>query len=240
MKKNNKGFTLVELLAVIIIMGVLVSFSIPTIMRFMNSSKDKFYIQDTNKLISIAEYKINSNSIKIEKPDPGNCIVLSYNYLNDGSINNPPGKGSYFDSASFVVVKNNSGKMDYSAALIEELKDGGYSGVMLSNSNMITSNSMSSGRKVVDNYDIEKMLYLNNDMCVNSCVKTFTEKHNGSNNLTEEEKEEILNNCNRNVCIDASEVSRCEDSNILSPCKINEYLGINNYVQEIEKIYIED
>ena len=94
MRKNKKGFTLVELLAVIIILGILVVFSIPLMMRYINYSKSKTYIQDANKLISVAEYKISSNSLKIEKPDPGNCIVLSYDYLNDGSIDNPPGKGS--------------------------------------------------------------------------------------------------------------------------------------------------
>ena len=145
MRKNKKGFTLVELLAVIIILGILVGFSVPIIMKNINFSKNKSYTQDASKLISIAEYKINSNSLKIEKPDPGNCIVLSYDYLNDGSINNPPGKGSYLGSASFVVVKNNSGKFDYSAALIEEAKDGGYSGVRLSHLDRISNNSIISG-----------------------------------------------------------------------------------------------
>ena len=246
MRKNKKGFTLVELLAVIIILGILVGFSVPIIMKNINFSKNKSYTQDASKLISIAEYKINSNSLKIEKPDPGNCIVLSYDYLNDGSINNPPGKGSYLGSASFVVVKNNSGKFDYSAALIEEAKDGGYSGVRLSHLDRISNNSIISGTKVVDSYDMKDLLYIDNDMCMNSCIKTNTEsklkekKKNGVEALTDSEKEEIRNNCDNNICIDSSEVTKCEDSNILSSCKVNEYLDRNNYVQNIEKIYTQD
>ena len=69
MKKNSKGFTLVELLAVIVILGILVVFSIPLMLKYINYSKSKTYIMDANKLISIAEYKINSNSLKIEKPN---------------------------------------------------------------------------------------------------------------------------------------------------------------------------
>ena len=70
MRKNRKGFTLVELLAVIVILGLLVALSFPLMMKYINYSKSKTYIQDANKLVSVAEYKINSNSLKIEKPDP--------------------------------------------------------------------------------------------------------------------------------------------------------------------------
>ena len=55
MRKNKKGFTLVELLAVIVILGILVVFTIPLMLKYINYSKRKSYIQDTKKLISIAE-----------------------------------------------------------------------------------------------------------------------------------------------------------------------------------------
>ena len=95
----------------------------PTFVTQQNNIASSNYIQDANKLVSVAEYKINSNSLKIEKPDPDNCIILSYDYLNDGSIKNPPGKGTYLGSTSYVVVKNDGGKLDYSVALIEEAKE---------------------------------------------------------------------------------------------------------------------
>ena len=169
MRKNRKGFTLVELLAVIVILGLLVALSFPLMMKYINYSKSKTYIQDANKLVSVAEYKINSNSLKIEKPDPDNCIILSYDYLNDGSIKNPPGKGTYLGSTSYVVVKNDGGKLDYSVALIEEAKDGGYSGVKLSSLNQING---AFGFSRVDGYKEENLVYINKELCTESCINT--------------------------------------------------------------------
>ena len=241
MRKNKKGFTLVELLAVIIILGILVVFSIPLMMRYINYSKSKTYIQDANKLISVAEYKISSNSLKIEKPDPGNCIVLSYDYLNDGSIDNPPGKGSYLGSASYVVVKNSSsGKLEYSAALIEEAKDGGYSGLMLSSPSQMNNTF---GFSRVDSYDRNDLTYINDELCRDSCVNTDSKRkleekekeakrHRESTDdisLSAEEVDEIKENC-KNECASAKMVSRQT---------INTDLG-SDYVSSIEKIYTED
>ena len=36
------------------------------------------------------------------------------------SFDNPPNKGEYLRYSSFVVVKNDHGKMEYSALLVEE------------------------------------------------------------------------------------------------------------------------
>ena len=241
MKKNSKGFTLVELLAVIVILGILVVFSIPLMLKYINYSKSKTYIMDANKLISIAEYKINSNSLKIEKPDPGNCIVLSYDYLNDGSIKNPPGKGSYLSSASYVVVKNStSGKLEYSAALIEEVDGGGYSGLILSSPSQMNTTF---GFSRVDNYDRDELIYINDELCEDSCINTgsrgkLEEKKKGTKknrgevenvSLSTDEVEEIKNNCK----------SDCSEYKMLSRETINENIG-SEYVNSIEKIYTED
>ena len=40
MKKNNKGFTLVELLAALVILGVLAVLALPTVVNMMGNSRD--------------------------------------------------------------------------------------------------------------------------------------------------------------------------------------------------------
>ena len=40
---NNKGFTLVELLTVIVIIGLLIAISIPATSKIMKASKEKAY-----------------------------------------------------------------------------------------------------------------------------------------------------------------------------------------------------
>ena len=81
--KNKKGFTLVELLAAIVILGLLITFAFPTITRMVFKSREKIYIADAQKLVAQAEYRLRANNSEIEKPDPGNCIVLSLLYLDN-------------------------------------------------------------------------------------------------------------------------------------------------------------
>ena len=242
MRKNRKGFTLVELLAVIVILGLLVALSVPLMMKYINYSKSKTYIQDANKLVSVAEYKINSNSLKIEKPDPDNCIILSYDYLNDGSIKNPPGKGTYLGSTSYVVVKNDGGKLDYSVALIEEAKDGGYSGVKLSSLNQING---AFGFSRVDGYKEENLVYINKELCTESCINTNSREKLAEKKKDAKKRRESVDNVN----LDSEEVAvikdscntKCESATMLNSDIINEYVANGGeYIKNIEKIYTED
>lgn len=129
---NKKGFTLVELLAVIVILGVIMVFGIPLLINLLSNSRNKIYVEDAKKLISKAEYKMKSSSSYIEKPDPGDCIIISLLYLDDGEFDNPPNDGEYLKENSFVVVKNTGTKMEYAVMLVEHTKKKGYIGVGLS------------------------------------------------------------------------------------------------------------
>lgn len=140
MKKNNKGFTLVELLAALVILGVLSMLALPTVVNLLGNSRDKLYITDAKKLISQAEYKFRVASSEIEKPDDGDCLILSMVYLDNSDFDNPPNNGEYVREASYVVVKNNNGNFEFSVELVEEVEKGVFKGVELSkDSNLSTS-----------------------------------------------------------------------------------------------------
>ena len=143
MKKNNYGFTMVELLAAIVILGILSTLAIPAIMGVVHRGKNKIYVSDALKLISIAEMEIRMKSDYIKKPDDGKCIVLSMHYLNPSELDSPPNGGKYMEYYSYVVVKNNGGELEYSAFLVEKLPNNHYMGVKLSKkSSLLASNAV--------------------------------------------------------------------------------------------------
>ena len=139
--KNNKGFTLIELLAVVVILAILMSISIPIIFSLLDKSKSKMYVSDAKKLISKAEYKLRASSSHIEKPNEGDCIIISLRSLDSSTFDNPPNRGEYDRDSSFVLVKNINGNLEYSASIVEKFKGGGYKGVELSTYKELTSDS---------------------------------------------------------------------------------------------------
>ena len=64
MKKKKKGFTLVELLATITILGILLGIAIPSVMGYMNRGKDTYYHSlEDSVLNSARDYLIDYRSL---------------------------------------------------------------------------------------------------------------------------------------------------------------------------------
>ncbi len=59
--KNQKGFTLVELLAVIVILGIIAAIAIPSIGAIIDNSKKDAHIANAEMLVSAARLAIASN-----------------------------------------------------------------------------------------------------------------------------------------------------------------------------------
>ena len=108
-KLNNKGFSMVELLAVIVILGLMMGIAIPNIMGIIKKQKQSTYLEDAKKMISRAEYMVRSNT-EVKKPANNNCIVMTLGYLDNGEFNSPPYGGAYFSYLSYVLIKNVNGK----------------------------------------------------------------------------------------------------------------------------------
>lgn len=131
---NQKGFTLVELLATLLIIGVVMGITIPNVTGIFNQGKITTYAEDAKKMRTSAEYMFRGNN-EITKPVENNeCIVVSLKYLNNEEYKAPYG-GKYLDNKSFVVIRKvNTAtvkKYYYYVQLIEQLPDGGYRGFQL-------------------------------------------------------------------------------------------------------------
>ena len=48
-KKNSNGFTLVELLATMVILGILMAIALPNVVGVLNNNRNKTYVADAKK-----------------------------------------------------------------------------------------------------------------------------------------------------------------------------------------------
>lgn len=93
-KQKKKGFTLVELLAALVILGLLTMIAAPNILGILQNTKLNTYARDAEKLVTTAEYKFRSDT-SVTKPANGKCIIMNMKYLGSGEFKSAPFGGSY-------------------------------------------------------------------------------------------------------------------------------------------------
>ena len=140
--KNNKGFTLIEVLASIIILGVVSVVAVPRIFDYITSSRESIYVQDARKMIAQAQYRMSASSTEIEKPSDKEVVVFTLNYLAQNDFHNAPNGGKYMFDTSFVIVTYSSTdkQYHYAAMLVEKISEKDYKGVKLSTEELINTN----------------------------------------------------------------------------------------------------
>ncbi len=145
MKKNlnNKGFTLIEVLAVIVILSILMAIMVPSVGNIMKKNKEDNYQNLKDSIISAAKIYISDNRYQITV---GNCddsnkadidsinnktlnsSQLPISFLvdagnlkttSDGKIVNPKDKKNLNLNSSYVVVKYQCDKKEYEYQLKE-------------------------------------------------------------------------------------------------------------------------
>ena len=127
--KNNKGFTLVELLAMLVVLGILMAVTVPNITGILNNQKVNGIKQDVVKMVDTAKIKVAKDD-SIPKPKNEQVVIFSLNYLdvNDDLVNGPNG-GYYHPYESFVAYKRENKQYKYYVRLVEVLSDGKYYGL---------------------------------------------------------------------------------------------------------------
>lgn len=119
MINNEKGFTLVELLATMAILATLMLIAIPNVIGIVQRNKNKTYIEDAKKLETLAAYKVRSNPTDL-KPANGASYCFLLPFLDKSNeLSEPPNGGEYDKTKSYVIVKNNGGSLEYKVQLVE-------------------------------------------------------------------------------------------------------------------------
>ena len=106
MKKNRKGFTLVELLAVIVIISILVGLVVSSVSRYKNKAEEKEKKILRQNIISIF------NNYRIEILEEGKVIKQKVNYkisdMDSDAIINYNGKKCNFGTSHISYTKKSS------------------------------------------------------------------------------------------------------------------------------------
>ncbi|MBB6445866.1 type II secretion system protein [Bacillus benzoevorans] len=136
--KNQKGMTLIELLAVIVILGIIAAIAIPSIGGLIDNSRKDAHVANAQQMISAAKMAVSSDNGVF--PKVNTKVYLSLDYLEkkgymetlkdpDGGLTATDGyargtavaaDGTYTGAKeeSYVEVANTAGKLSYSVALV--------------------------------------------------------------------------------------------------------------------------
>jgi type IV pilus assembly protein PilA len=108
---NKKGFSLVELLAVIVILSIIALIAYPIIGNTINNSKKKVQKEQYNRILGAAKNWVTANSISANR-----CItideLMNGGYLEKGNIEDPV-TGGYMNGAFNITWNDGTNQYTY-------------------------------------------------------------------------------------------------------------------------------
>lgn len=131
--KNSKGFTLVELLAVIVILGIIAGIAVPSIGNIIDNSKKDAHIANAKQMVEASRLMVANEGITIDttgvtvyaldkagtvtthEPNEGTFHLIDGGYLE--SLPSDPDGGAYKDAKVKIAKNSTTGNIEYSVQL---------------------------------------------------------------------------------------------------------------------------
>ena len=142
---NKKGFTLVELLAVIVILSIILVIAVPSVNRYIKQSKEKAYNTQISTIIEAAQAYASANSGLLPRKEEFVVKITLGQLKSSGLIKEEvknPNDDKYFDDALTIEIKKKGETYNYD--IVESTittRDGEKSPIInLNGSPMVTYN----------------------------------------------------------------------------------------------------
>ncbi|RXS86217.1 prepilin-type N-terminal cleavage/methylation domain-containing protein [Geobacillus zalihae] len=156
MLKNERGLTLIELLAVIVILGIVAAIAIPAIGGLIDNSKKDAHVSNAQQMINAAKIAVTADKDLI--PANGKYTLVTLEYLEDKgyleTVKDPDGGTNSYEKGtgaqqmqtglssdpkadySYVLIKNNNNKLSYFVKLINNERGVHNSGAAVEEQNL--------------------------------------------------------------------------------------------------------
>lgn len=130
---------MIELLATIVVLGILMGVAVPTVMSILNDSRNRTYVDDSIRMTATFDAELRKDNM-MPIPAVGSCIMMNLTYIDNNTFNDAPYDGEYDRLLSFVVARRATlSEYKYYPRLVEKLPkgDSGYRGVNLTDSDKL-------------------------------------------------------------------------------------------------------
>lgn len=115
---NSKGFTLIELMGVIVILSIIMLIAIPNVTSTLEKTKKDSYIADAKKFVSLVQYEVRMGTV--EKPTPSHNVSVSLGDLKTDQISKDSDGNSYDTINSYVIMQIVDGYITYNVQLVAD------------------------------------------------------------------------------------------------------------------------